>query len=269
MWTKTSKTVELQGRIHSDLFNQEKLILNGVDLTLKLHRHKPEFCFLSADVAPAYKIIIVDAILYVKKIELTPSVFNAINTVLNDKNAQYAITRTTPKVFTVPRGQQSQHIDNAFLGEIPKRISVCMMDNDSYNGTYKKNPFNFQHYNLTQIGISVNGEEVPFKPLKLNFDDKLFVTAYNTLFSGTGKLHGNSGSIIKREDYSEGYTIIVADLTPFEIGDNFDLKAEGTLSIDLVFKSPLAATINVLVYAEYDNVIEIDSNHNAIKDWSN
>ena len=118
-WTKTSKTVELQGRIHSDLFNQEKLILNGVDLTLKLHCHKPEFCLLSADVAPAYKIIIVDAILYVKKIELTPSVFNAINTVLNDKNALYAITRTTPKVFTVPRGQQSQHIDNAFLGEIP------------------------------------------------------------------------------------------------------------------------------------------------------
>ena len=210
-----------------------------------------------------------DAILYVKKIELTPSVFNAINTVLNDKNAQYAITRTTPKVFTVPRGQQSQHIDNAFLGEIPKRIAVCMMDNDSYNGNYKKNPFKFKHYNLTQIGISVNGEEVPFKPLKLNIDDKLFVTAYNTLFSGTGKLHGNSGSIIKREDYSKGYTIIVADLTPFEIGDNFDLKAEGTLSIDLAFKSPLAATINVLVYAAYDNVIEIDNNRNVIKDWSN
>ena len=267
-WTKTSRTVELQGRIHSDLFNQEKLILNGVDLMVKLHRHKPEFCLLSAHIAPAYKIIIVDAILYVKKIELTPSVFNAISTVLNDKNAQYAITRTTSKVFTVPRGQQSQHIENAFLGEISKRIAVCMMDNDSYNGNYNKNSFNFQHYNLTQIGISVNGEEISFKPLKLNFDDKPFITAYNTLFSGSGKLHGNSGSIIKR-DYSEGYMIIVAELTSFEIGDNFDLKAERTLSIDLVFKSPLAATINVLVYAEYDNVIEIDSNHNVIKDWSN
>ena len=208
-WTKTSKIVERQGRIHSDLFTQEKVILNSVDLKVKLHRHKPEFCLLSGDTAPAYKITIVDAIFYVKKIELTPSVFNAINTVLNDKNAQYAITRTTPKVFTVPGGQQSQHIDNAFLGEIPKRIAICMTDNDSYNGNYKRNPFNFQHYNLTQIGISVNGEEIPLKPLKLNFDDKLYVAAYNILFSGTGKLHGNSGSIIKREDYSEGYTIIV------------------------------------------------------------
>ena len=145
---------------------------------MKLHRHKPEFCLLSADTAPAYRITIVNAILYVKKIKLTSSVLNAINTVLNDKNAQYAITRTTPKVFTVPIGQQSQHIDNAFLGEIPKCIAICRMDNDSYNGNYKKNPLNFQHYNLTQIGISVNGEEVPFKPLKLNFDDKLITTLY-------------------------------------------------------------------------------------------
>ena len=53
-WTKTSKIVELQGRIHSDLFNQEKLIINGVDLTVKTHRHKPEFCLLSGDITPAY-----------------------------------------------------------------------------------------------------------------------------------------------------------------------------------------------------------------------
>ena len=90
-----------------------------------------------------------------------------------------------------------------------------------------------------------------------------------TLYSRVQEnFHGNSGSIIKREDYSEGYTIIVADLTPFEIGDNFDLKAEGTLSIDFVFKRPLVANINVLVYAECDNVIETDSNRNVIKDWS-
>ena len=86
--------------------NQEKLILNGADRTVKLHRHKPEFCLLSGDTAPAYKITIVDATFYVKKIELTLSVFSAISTVLNDKNAQYAITRTTSKVFTVPREQQ-------------------------------------------------------------------------------------------------------------------------------------------------------------------
>ena len=54
---------------------------------VKLRRHKPEFCLLNGDTGTAYKITIIDAIFYVKKIELTPSVFNVINTVLNDKNA--------------------------------------------------------------------------------------------------------------------------------------------------------------------------------------
>ena len=52
-WTKASNIVKVQGRIHLDLFNQEKLILNGVDLTVKLHRHKAEFSLLSGDTAPA------------------------------------------------------------------------------------------------------------------------------------------------------------------------------------------------------------------------
>ena len=131
---------------------------------MKLHRHKPGFCLLSGDTTPAYKITIVDAIFYVKKIELTPSVFNAINTVLNDKNAQYAITRTTPKVFKVPRRQQSQHIDNAFLGEIPKPIAICMMDNDSYNGNYKKNPIQLSALQSDSNRNISQWRKVPFKP---------------------------------------------------------------------------------------------------------
>ena len=128
-WTKTSKIVKLQGGIHADLSHQEKSISNGVDLTVKHHFHKPEFCLLSTNTAPAHKITIMDAIIYVlytyvlyyvKKIELIPSAFNATNTVLNDKNVQNAITRTIRKVFTMPRGQQIQHIDNAF------RTSNCM-----------------------------------------------------------------------------------------------------------------------------------------------
>ena len=110
-----------------------------------------------------------------------------------------------------------QHIIDAFLGEIPKRIAIIMIDNNSYDGNYKR-------------------------------------------------IH-STFSTIKSEDYSKGYTIIVADLTPSQIGDNFDLKEEGTRSIGFFFKVLSRKTINVLVYTEYDNVIEIDSNRNVNKDW--
>ena len=36
-----------RARLSADLFNQEKLILNGVDFTVDSHHHKPEICWLS------------------------------------------------------------------------------------------------------------------------------------------------------------------------------------------------------------------------------
>ncbi|GFX52937.1 uncharacterized protein TNCV_3228051 [Trichonephila clavipes] len=41
---KESATVDMIGCIHSDLFHQDRLLLNLVDLKIKLIRSKPEFC---------------------------------------------------------------------------------------------------------------------------------------------------------------------------------------------------------------------------------
>ena len=45
------------------------------------------------------------------------------------------------------------------------------MGTQAYNGTYSTNPFNFKHHNLTQVGVYVDGEQIPRKPLFLNFDE--------------------------------------------------------------------------------------------------
>ena len=230
---------------------------------MKLHRHKPELCLLSADTAPAYKIIIVDAILYVKKIELTPSVFNAINTVLNDKNAQYAITRTTPEVFTVPRGQQSQHIDNAFLGEIPKYIAVCMMDNDSYNGNYEKNPFNFQHYNLDS---NRNISQWRRDPIQATETQLWWQTVCYCLQHFILRYRKTSW----REKITQRDTrLLLQTWHHLKLVITLIWKQREHWTSIWFSKVLSQLLINVLVYAEYDNVIEIDSNRNVIKDWSN
>ena len=40
VFTKNSNTVDMMGPIHSDIFFQDRLILNGVNLRLKLNRAK-------------------------------------------------------------------------------------------------------------------------------------------------------------------------------------------------------------------------------------
>ncbi|KAJ1190387.1 hypothetical protein NDU88_007125 [Pleurodeles waltl] len=44
-----SRQFDLLGCIHSDLFFQDKFLINGIDLQIKLNRNKDSFCLISSD----------------------------------------------------------------------------------------------------------------------------------------------------------------------------------------------------------------------------
>ena len=104
---------------------------------------------------------------------------------------------------------------NKFQGGLPNRIVIGMVDADAFNGTYTKNPFNFKNYDITTMGLTVNGENLPGKPLQLKFGaDSNYISAFQTLYAGTHKIFENQGNGITREEYANGYTLFVFDLTP-------------------------------------------------------
>ena len=48
------------------------------------------------------------------------------------------------------------------------------------------NPFNFQHFNLSEIALYLDGQqEYALKPLQLDFDNNLYIRAYNALIGCT------------------------------------------------------------------------------------
>ena len=91
-----------------------------------------------------------------------------------------------------------------------------------------------------------------------------------TLYSGTGKQHKDEGNFIERTDYNGGYALYAFDLTPDQAEEgHFNLVREGSVRVDLKFNAALPNTINVIAYAEFENVIEIDRNRNVIFDFTN
>lgn len=75
------------------------------------------------------------------------------------------------------------------------------MDTEAYNGSYASNPFDFKHHKLTQVGVYVDGEQIPRKPLFLKFDKaggQNFMAGFQSLFFGSGKLCQVSGNQINR-----------------------------------------------------------------------
>ena len=106
--------------------------------------------------------------------------------------------RVECKTFIIAAGNPSLRKDNLYNGLVPKAFVFGMIDSASFNGTYKKNPYNFKTYTTSFLGITANGEEVPFKPLQLSYAaaNPRYIEAYFAMFSGTGKLFYDTGNDI-------------------------------------------------------------------------
>ena len=158
--------------------------------------------------------------------------------------------------------------ENLFLGTLPKRLVLCCIDNDAYNGSYAKNPFHAKHNNVNFLTVYVDSRQVPSKPLQPNFDDNRLIRSYLNLFTSTGNVSQDKGNVLTRDDFRDGYTFCGFDLTPDACdGSCFHLVQKGNLRIEMHFAAALRQTIYVVVYAEFDSVLEIDKSRNVVYDF--
>ncbi|GFX10650.1 uncharacterized protein F54H12.2 [Trichonephila clavipes] len=97
---KGSGTVDMVGRLHVDLFNQDRLLLNLVDVKLKLIRSKPSFCLMGEG---DYNVIFEHVSLYVRKVQVNPVVVIGHAKALERTTAKYPNDRVSCKVFSIPQ----------------------------------------------------------------------------------------------------------------------------------------------------------------------
>ena len=271
-YIKGSKTFSLTGPIFSDVFMSDRLLLNMLDFKVVLNRSSNAFCLMDTNTGQNKvnpKVKLSNVVLKIRKVKVDQTVSDATEVILRQTPALYPIRRVECKALTIPQGLPGVRKDNIFSGIIPKSFH----SKNSYSGENNKNPYNFQHFKVKTVTLSVNGEEVPFKQLVLEYTSataKDFIQAYNTLFSGTGKMYANIGLDITREEYAGGYTLYAFDLTPdmCNSADYFNAVQRGTLSVDITFDGQTEVPINMVCYGDFENVIRIDSERNVVYDIS-
>ena len=75
---------------------------------------------------------------------------------------------------------------------------------------------------------------------------------------------------IDREDYERGYTLFAYDLSPDLTEEGyFNLVKEGSIRVELKFAQALPNTINVIAYAEFESIIEINREKQVLIDYAN
>ena len=262
-----SRVVEMMGRLHVDIFMQDRFLINGVTVKIRLVRSKDAFSLMAGGANPDYKVRIVDAVLFVRKAVLSSTVAMAHIRALEKGTAKYPLRPVDCKVYSIPQGARSSTHEKLFLGTLPKLIILWCIDNDALNGAFGKKTFHAMNNAINFLAVYVNGRQVPAKPLQPNFETGQYVRSYVNLFSATGKQAQDEGNELTRDDFGNGYTLFGFDLTPDACdGGCFHLVHKGNLRIEIHFAAPLAQTVNVVVYDESEAVLEIDKGRNIIYD---
>ncbi|XP_032094567.1 uncharacterized protein F54H12.2-like [Thamnophis elegans] len=265
--TAGSRKWDLLGPLHSDLFFQDKLLINGVDVSIKLSRSKNEFC-LMRDGNENYKVQILGASLFVKRVKVSPGVRVGHAEALLTSNAKYPIDRVGMKVYSIPAGSLVCNQENLFLGQLPKQLVIGFVDNAAFSGNYERNPFNFQHYNVNFCALYCDGEQIPAKPLQPDYEHNLFVREYMQLLQTSGKSMKDRSVLINREEFNNGYTLYCFDLNPDQgCSEHYSLIKNGNLRAEIRFAVPLPNTINMILYAIFENLIEISHTRNVLYDY--
>ena len=230
--TDGSRSVDMIGRLHADIFFQTRYMLNEVNVKIKLSRSKDSFC-LMAEGAQAFKVTITKAALFMRKVTISPSIYLAHSKALELGMAKYPIRRIICKTFTIPAGYLDASNEKLYSGQLPSRLIIGCVSNSAFNGRLNSNPFNFKHYNLSEIAVYLDGQQHGIKPLHCNYNTGEYIQSFMTLFNGTGKCYRDEGNDISRGDYNNGYALYAFDLTPDLCdSEHFNLTRHGRVVSD-------------------------------------
>ena len=83
--------ISLMGRLHADIFNQNRLLIDGVNVHVQLTRSEDRFCIMRGNGAENYKIKLEEASLFVRKVQVLPSCRLGIYKALSTASARYPI----------------------------------------------------------------------------------------------------------------------------------------------------------------------------------
>jgi len=182
----------------------------------------------------------------------------------------FDMKKTDVKSYTVTVGSMQSTNENVITGLLPSRLVIALVETTNIIGSYATTPFDFDHFDLSHINVTVNGENTESFPQDLDFTSaggKRVIEAYDNVFKGLGICNSPCTIDFSLEEFKRGKTVFVYEITPF--GDVNSLPRFGSVKVELKFKKATTKSITVLCYTETQAVLHIDHLKNVYyKDYS-
>ena len=256
-----SKEFDFYSPICSDILQCDRLLHSSAGLKIRLLREVDSFSVLSADTGQTFRVKLKDLKIHAHYVKMSDMTVREHAMRLRKSPLIYPITRTTMKEYTIGSGEKTKYISNLFSGQLPKSIIIGLVSDEAASGTASKNPFNFQHFNLMESYLKVNGELTPSEPIAPDFVNSKYRREYMELMRNIGidssEDHGNAVTL---EQFAGGSFFMAYDLTGHKCNMlHKHPSQEGNIDLWLQFKSGTSENVRVIIYASSDAQVEIDN----------
>ena len=265
-----SREVELVGRLHCDLFLQERYLLDQVPLKIDLIKNTENFYLMCPD-DKEYHLTITKAEFYTRQLTLRSDIREEhVRALTMQKTVKYPLTQVQVSVHDIPQGRKDFHLDHLIKGNLPKRLVLGMVSNEAYAGSKVKNPYNFHHYHVNKFKVKVDNNEVQEDQLNSHFGlhSAQNKQLYLNLFRNLGQLwEENNPLTMGLSDFTQGFTLWVVDLTPdlsASEGGTHHPRRDGQIGVEIYFDQAVPHSVTLICYAEYDKVLEINHERKAL-----
>jgi hypothetical protein len=261
---------ELIGKIFSPLFFQEKVLPTQVPLRVVLKKKSNDFVLMHEE--GSFEIRITDAVLMVQKVKPVPGLVQSYVQMMEEGNPiPYFLNSPSVNFYTIESGSSQFMRDNLFLGRVPERIVIGMVETDAYHGRPTKNPYNFQHFGLTEICLYKDGVPYPRPMIKMDFENEVCSDAYHHFMTSLGGSCTRDVPMITMAEYMNGYTLFSYDMSPDQMGSlnpGTLLNMNSNIRLEMKFKKSLTANITLLVYYQIGQLMQIHRDRRVTIDFS-
>ena len=254
---------------HIEVFHLNKLLVPNVKIGIQMYFNSPALWTLRYTGAVSYRLHQDDikVKLYLCQVRLNPSVYRELMSDMSSGNrvVSYPTVRSEIRTYNIQQDTRHYEINNPFQNRLPNMVVVGLVKSTAFNGHVGQSPFTFKDFKLTSIKQLVRGETYPYEPLELSdSDDSKDNRGYRQFLQATGSLCKSRGNMVQADDWghSKHCTLFV-----FENAANGCLntpilnpKLAGELRLVLDFGGDQGDDVTVIVYGEFENLMEINSN---------
>lgn len=262
------KTLKLIGPLHLDLAQQERLLLNLVDVSIRLNLTDSQMIFkILNQTGDRPKHSIINATLHVCRKKLFPDCEAGILTALGKETCKYFFNHTQMRHRILDAGSSTFFFDHLYPGTLPRRFIIGLMPVSAFNGSWTEDPFKFTSNTLIECRAYINSIQTPVPAIEMNMEDDDFARAYTLFFDAMYSHHPASKLSITRDQYKSHCTLFAWTLTPendLEQSDTIGLIQRGHVRLDFRFNAALRSQLACVIYSHFPSVIQIDANREVM-----